>query len=81
MIFAYGTVRLCQKSPVQKVLNAVLVQQNMDPWASEDDLESIQKSMELSKAGIKEFEDNDKKADLVVWSEAVLRYAIPNSLG
>lgn len=81
LIFAYGTVRLCQKSPVQKVLNAVLVQQNMDPWASEDDLESIQKSMELSKAGIKEFEDQEKKVDLVVWSEAVLRYAIPNSLG
>ena len=81
LIFAYGTFKLNQKSPVQKVLNAVLVQQNMDPWASDDDLESIEKSIELSKKGLEEFEAMGKKADLVVWSEAVLRYAIPHSLG
>lgn len=81
LIFAYGTFKLCQKRPVQKVLNAVLVQQNMDPWASDDDQVSMQKSIALSKAGIKEFEENGKKADLIVWSEAVLRYAMPNSLG
>ena len=81
LIFAYGAFKLSQKSPVQKVLNAVLVQQNMDPWASDDDQESIKKSIALSKAGIEEFESMGKKADLVVWSEAVLRYAIPHSLG
>lgn len=80
LIFAYGTFKLCQKSPVQKVLNAVLVQQNMDPWAFDDDQESIQKSIELSRSGINEFEENGKKTDLVVWSEAVLRYAIPQAL-
>ncbi|MBR5096481.1 MAG: apolipoprotein N-acyltransferase, partial [Treponema sp.] len=81
LIFAYGTFKLNQKSPVQKVLNAVLVQQNMDPWASEDDLESIQKSIELSRSGIEEFKSMGKKADLVVWSEAVLRYVIPHAVG
>ena len=81
LIFAYGTVRLCQKSPVQKVLNAVLVQQNMDPWASNDDQESVQKSIALSRSGMREFEAQGKKTDLIVWSEAVLRYAIPHALG
>jgi len=80
LLFAYGTFRLCQKSPVQKTLNAVLVQQNMDPWASDDDYESVQKSMGLSRSGLREFEGMGLKADLVVWSEAVLRYAIPQAL-
>ncbi len=81
LLFAYGTFKLCQKSPAQKVLNAVLVQQNMDPWASDDDIESVKKSIDLTRSGIKEFEEQGKKTDLVVWSEAVLRYAMPKSLG
>ncbi len=81
LVYAYGAFRLCQKSPVIKTFNAVLVQQNMDPWASDDDEESLQKSIELSKKGLFDFESEGKKADLVVWSEAVLRYALPHALG
>lgn len=81
LIFAYGAFRLVQKSPVQKTLNAVLVQQNMDPWASDDDYESIQKSIDLSRAGIQEFEAQGIKPDLFVWSEAVLRYPFPSAMG
>lgn len=81
LIFAYGTFKLNQKSPVRKTLNAVLVQQNMDPWAANDDEESVKKSIALSEQGIKNFAASGEKADLVVWSEAVLRRALPNSLG
>ncbi len=77
----YGSFRLCQKSGPQKTLNAVLVQQNMDPWASDDDSASVQRSMALSEMGANEFAKQGKKTDLVVWSEAVLRSALPNSLG
>lgn len=75
----YGAYRLEEYTPVQKTLNAVLVQQNKDPWASSDDNESIKISMKLSEEGIAEFSRQGKSADLVVWSEAVLRYGFPHS--
>ena len=78
-ISCYGIFKLGQNSPAIKKLNAVLVQQNADPWASSDDTESITSSMKLSEAGVQEFSDRGIKADLVVWSEAVLRYAFPHS--
>ena len=76
----YGACKLGQFTPVQKTLNAVLVQQNKDPWASSDDTESLQISMKLSEEGIDEFFNEGESADLVVWSEAVLRYGFPHSL-
>lgn len=75
----YGAYKLEQFTPVQKTLNAVLVQQNKDPWASSDDTESMRISMELSEKGVTEFERDGIQPDLVVWSEAVLRYAFPHS--
>lgn len=77
--FFYGQFRLHQRTPVQKTLNAVLVQQNADPWLSSDDSANIESSIELSERGISEFERKGIRPDLVVWSEAVLRYAFPHS--
>ncbi|MBQ3837979.1 MAG: apolipoprotein N-acyltransferase [Treponema sp.] len=76
----YGTYKLGRFTPEQKTLNAVLVQQNKDPWASSDDTDSLRISMKLSEEGIDEFLKNGERADLVVWSEAVLRYGLPHSL-
>ncbi|MCR4924770.1 MAG: apolipoprotein N-acyltransferase [Clostridiales bacterium] len=76
----YGTYKLGEFTPVQKTINAVLVQQNADPWASADDTESIKISMELSEKGIQDFISQNQTTDLVVWSEAVLRYAFPHSI-
>lgn len=76
----YGTFRLCQKIPQTKTMNAVLVQQNMDPWASSDDTQSIKTSMRLSEEGVKAFRESGQIVDLVVWSEAVLRYSFPHSI-
>ncbi len=77
--FIYGRFRLCQKDDIQKTLNAVLVQQNMDPWASNDDSEAAKISIGLSQKGIEAFEEKGIKPDLVVWSEAVLRYSFPQA--
>lgn len=75
----YGAFRLCQSRPVLKTLNAVLVQQNRDPWALRRDDGAIKISMELSQKGIDEFSKRGKKTDIVVWSEAVLRHSFPES--
>ena len=76
----YGVSKLHESSPATKTLNAVLVQQNADPWASSDDTQSVQTSIKLSEAGVQDFKAQGKEADLVVWSEAVLRYTFPHSL-
>ena len=75
----YGIFRLNEPSAPVKTLNAVLVQQNADPWASTDDIKSIETSMRLSEEGINAFRQEGQAVDLVVWSEAVLRYALPQS--
>ena len=80
LAICYGSFRLLQFTPPQKTLNAVLVQQNMDPWASSDDTQSMESSIRLSEAGINAFRSQDEPVDLVVWSEAVLRYAFPHSM-
>ena len=80
LVSCYGIYKLNESSPAVKTLNAVLVQQNADPWASSDDTQSLQTSIALSEEGIQDFKERGKSADLVVWSEAVLRYAFPHSL-
>lgn len=80
LVSCYGIFRLAQKNEPVKTLNAVLVQQNMDPWASSDDTESLKTSIALSEQGISAFQKKGEIVDLVVWSEAVLRYALPHSI-
>ncbi len=75
----YGAFRLGQNRKVLKTLNAVLVQQNRDPWADRDDSGSIRTSIKLTEKGIEEFAEEGTKPDIVVWSEAVLHSAFPNS--
>ncbi len=75
----YGAFRLRQERKVVKTLNAVLVQQNRDPWVDKDDSESIMTSIELTENGIEEFAEEGTRPDIVVWSEAVLRSAFPNA--
>lgn len=77
--FLYGAFCLCQSRTILKTMNAVLIQQNRDPWAVRGDDDAIRVSMELSQNGIDEFAQRGKKADIVVWSEAVLRHAFPES--
>ena len=75
----YGAFRLGQDRKVLKILNAVLVQQNRDPWADKNDSETITTSIKLTEKGIEEFADEGMRPDIVVWSEAVLRSSFPNA--
>ncbi len=59
------------RKPV-KELTAIAVQQNSDPWKAESDTEAILTSQKLTLEKIKELEAQNKKADLVVWSEGCL---------
>lgn len=73
-IYEYGITR----KPV-KTLNTILVQQNSDPWKQISDRENIILSEKLTKNQIDKLKENNQKAELVVWSEGVLKYSFPNA--
>lgn len=74
----YGAYQcLIPRHPV-KTLNAVLVQQNLDPWDDTDD-EVIAISERLSQEKIDAFKEEGLTCDVVVWSEAVLSRYFPNA--
>ena len=72
--FQYNKTR----KPV-KILTAITVQQNSDPWQSESDDDNIITSQQLTREKILELNACDKKADLVIWSEGCLSHAFPGS--
>lgn len=74
----YGMFQYTKTRPRTKTLNAVLVQQNKDPWIKgADDVITI--SQRLSEEKLREFRDNGKKCDLIVWSEAMLTKLFPKA--
>ena len=75
-VVLYGAYQyLIPRHPI-KTLNAVLVQQNLDPWdANDDDIIAI--SERLSEEKINEFTNAGLTCDVVVWSEAVLSRYFP----
>jgi apolipoprotein N-acyltransferase len=76
---AYGTYEYALPRKPVKTLNAVLVQQNLDPWAGSD-AQAIAISTRLTEEKIREFNQAGIDPDLVVWSEAVLDRPFPNSM-
>ncbi|MBQ9495680.1 MAG: apolipoprotein N-acyltransferase [Treponema sp.] len=77
--FVYGAYQYAKPRTPQKKLNAVLVQQNSNPWDEISDNDSIMRSQRLSEEKIKELRARGETADVVVWSESVLRYAFPQA--
>ena len=73
-LYQYDKTRL----PV-KELTAITVQQNSDPWQEDSDKKSILTSQRLTQEKIDELAAQDRKADIVVWSEGCLQRAFPNS--
>lgn len=72
----YGIINWSIPRIPEKTFNAVLVQQNVDPWESGDET-SIAVSKRLTDEAIEKFRENDEKPDLVVWSEGVLSKNFP----
>lgn len=69
---AYSIIN--QKAPIKNFC-AVVIQQNADPWTSDEE-ECILKSQRLTTQAIAE---SPEKPDLVIWSEAILSRRMPRS--
>ena len=76
--FLYGTFQYVKVRRAEKTLNAVLVQQNSNPWNESSDEASIIASEKLSEEKIAALRAEGKDVHLVVWSEGVLRHSFPN---
>ncbi len=72
----YGIFRYTKKEEPVKFLDTIIVQQNTDSWQENGDTKSILVSEKLSMEKLKE---KTEKPDLVVWSEAVLRFPFPQA--
>lgn len=76
-VFQYTKVR----TPV-KYMNTIMVQQNYDPWKFPDDGQNIYESELLTLQGVEDFKKQNRKTDLVAWSEGVIHNSpLPNCSG
>ena len=73
---AYGIYQCAVPRIPVKTLNAILVQQNMDPWEG-GDAQSIEISKQITKEKAAEFKALSVQPDLVVWSEGILSKKFP----
>ncbi len=60
-----------------KYVNTIMVQTNTDSWLTFDDEQAILTGQNLTQQAIEEY---GKKADLVIWSEALLSRPYPNAV-
>jgi len=74
----YGVIQILTPRWPEKLLNAVIVQQNIDPWEG-GDKKSIEISKKLTKKGIRQLSEQGKETDLVIWSEGVLSKNFPKA--
>jgi len=79
VVVFFGIYQLNKKRIPQKILTAVMVQQNSDPWKEKTDTNSILRSQNLTLEAIKNLSEDNKKADLVVWSEGCLKRSFPRN--
>ena len=77
----YGFHQYSKIRTPEKFLDVLIVQQNTDPWTGQNDLKSIRTSQKLCTEKLNEKNPFTNrilsKPDLIVWSEAVLRYPFP----
>ena len=79
VILVYGIVEYYKPRKPEKELTAILVQQNLDPWSEYSDEPSILISQSLTKQQLDILAEENKKPDIVVWSEGCLRHPFPYS--
>lgn len=80
LVEAYGIIQFSKDRKPLKYINTVLIQQNIDSWATKGDNISIEISQDLTQKGIKEFKNQGIRPDLIVWSEAILHYPFPEAM-
>lgn len=75
----YGIFQYLVPRSVKKELNAIIVQQNVDPWEG-GDAASISISSRLTEREVSRMRSEGKEPDLVLWSEGALVYAFPSAI-
>ena len=71
----YGFYELNREHTLVNTMDTILVQHNVDSWVT-DNTKSAEIAIGLTRKAAAE---SDKKADLVVWSESILSYLLPES--
>lgn len=77
-VLVYGIYKYCMPITPEKTFKAIVVQQNMDPWET-DELNSIERSMKLTEEQVNLLAENEEEADLIIWSEGVLTRSFPGA--
>lgn len=75
----YGAYNCFIPRVPEKEFNAVIIQQNCDPWEAGEE-NSILVSKRLTERCLKKLESQGEKADIVLWSEGVLEKSFPDSI-
>ena len=76
-VLLHGVTQISLPRKPVKEFTAVLIQQNADPWKVTSDDESIEISQRLTDECLEKLDKENKKANLVVWSEGVLARSFP----
>lgn len=76
----YGFIENNRTRNPQKIITTIIVQQNSDSWKNETDDGTIMLSELLTEEQLKKLKTENKKADLILWSEGSLKYPFPSSL-
>ena len=79
LTFIYGIWQYNAPRKPLKYLNTITIQQNADPWMQVDDNNTILLSQRLIDKKLEECKAENKRVDLIVWSEGCLRYSFPNA--
>ena len=75
----YGYYQYIAERVPAKTLTTIMVQQNSDPWKLNNDNETVLKSEKLTYEQIDELKKDNKKPQLVVWSEGCLMKTFPGA--
>ena len=76
----YGYYHYAEKRIPCKTITTIMVQQNSDPWKQSSDKESVLKSEHLTNERIEDLKKNNKKPQLIVWSEGCLMKTFPSAM-
>ncbi|MCQ2576416.1 MAG: apolipoprotein N-acyltransferase [Treponema sp.] len=77
----YGTYQYNKPRNPVKQLTTIFVQQNEDPWKLSTDDSTVILSQELTQKVIDELAEENKKPQLIVWSEGSLKKYFPGNYG
>lgn len=73
--FIYGLIQYNKPRTITKTADIAVIQHNTDSWFEEGDSPSVIAAEKITEKALKE----NKKPDLICWSESILNYALPDS--